>query len=402
MSFTEMPEVCYDFRAYPSQVDQVTEVVMDKIGQILTTDTVRRPRPQRTLLAHSTINAEQSIGTIVLSSARDTGYHKNAVDLARASNANLLVLASHGLDCKAVADDMKKDGVRGYVVEVPNLYNLSLTDDFATQAHPKVLERVSNLSAKRNLGLLYGHLTGQKLFFIDDDIRGLQPEQLWRTAAQLDSYAVAGFMANNYPDNSVVCHANRLVSNVQDIFISGSALGIEPTKVESFFPNIYNEDWLFYYDAVRNRNAVLSGNVRQLPYNPFDPRRAASEEFGDVLAEGLHYLLTVGKQYESADAAFWRYYLWRRRVFIANITKDLVTLPKSHERNVKQALITLEASKNILATFKPSDFVTYIRDWRNDVEIWKQRVSLLPQQLSGVDAMRVLAAESGLTFLTPG
>lgn len=397
-SFNEITEVCYDFRAYPSQVDHVTEVVMDKVGQILATGTASRPRPQRTLLLHSTVDAEQPMGTIVLSSARSTNCHKDALRLAKASNTNLLVLASHNLDYKVVADDMKKDGVKGYVVEVPDRYCVPLTADFVTQVHPKTIDRTSNLSAKRNLGLLYGRLTGRKIFFIDDDIRGVQPEQLQRAAAQLDHHAVVGFMASDYPDNSAVCHANRLVKNVQDIFISGSALGVDPAKVGSFFPNIYNEDWLFCYDTVRKCDAVLSGSVQQLPYNPFDPRRAVLEEFGDVLAEGLQYLLTIGMSYEVADEPFWRYYLLRRRTFIANIAKGLAALPHSGDTQVEQALATLESSRDVLSTFIPSDFVTYIHNWRSDIRFWKKRVDSLHRQLPRTEMIFALTEETGITF----
>lgn len=81
----ELPGVCYDFRAYPSQVDRVTEAAVNKIGQLLTTGTVQQPRPARTLLRAQKVHAESPVGTIVLSSARPPYHHRTAVRLAKES-----------------------------------------------------------------------------------------------------------------------------------------------------------------------------------------------------------------------------------------------------------------------------------------------------------------------------
>jgi hypothetical protein len=36
-----------------------------------------------------------------------------------------------------------------------------------------------------------------------------------------------------------------------------------------FFPEIYDEDWLFLYDSVARRTVGSTGMARQLPYDPF-------------------------------------------------------------------------------------------------------------------------------------
>lgn len=244
--------------------------------------------------------------------------------------------------------------------------------------------------------MLYGCLAGQKIFFLDDDIRDLSAEQLWRVGDLLDKHAIVGFLADEHPDNSVVCHANRLAGNSQDIFITGGSLGVNPVAARSFFPHVYNEDWLFCYDTVRARDAAFLGSVRQLAYDPFNPERAKSEEFGDVLAEGLHYLLALGALFEAADEQFWRYYLWRRRAFIADIAKRLAALPDTGDNRAVQALMALGASKDKLATFAPSDFVTYVNDWRHDVDTWSSTLESLPQSKPAKEAARLLAFITGL------
>lgn len=399
-SYTELPGIGYDFRAYPSQVDRVTEVAMDKIGQLLTTGTVHKPRPSRTLLRHPRTTEKQPMGTIVLSSARSPHHHRFAVQLAKESGTDLAVLVSHDMQSDIVATDMIRAGIRGCVIDMPTIYRLPLTADFATIKHPRTAAYSSNLSVKRNIGLIYGRLTGQKLFFLDDDIWGIQAQRLRSVAGHLEQHAIAGFLADLHPDNSVVCHANRLAGNAQQIFISGGSLGVDASIPQSFFPQIYNEDWLFCYDMIRNRKAAFLGKVKQLEYNPFDPNRAITEEFGDVLAEGLQYLLAVGTSFETANKTFWQYYLWRRRRFITDIVRRLASLVGTKDNQPQLALTALTQSRNTLDTFIPADFVTYIQAWRSDTYRWHQKLHTFPHYMPAKEALRLIADKTDLRIHT--
>ncbi len=59
----------------------------------------------------------------------------------------------------------------------------------------------------------------------------------------------------------------------------------------------------------------------QHPYDPYrTPDRARSEEFGDVLAEGIFWLLDEGKTLDhAADPRHWELFLARRRRFIDHV-----------------------------------------------------------------------------------
>jgi pimeloyl-ACP methyl ester carboxylesterase len=391
VGMVEVPGVCYDFRAFPEQVERVTETLMDKVGQLLTTRTVHSPRPSHTLLLRSDTVAEQSIGTIVLSSARAPYHHRPAVQLAKDSGAKLAVLASHDLDVDIVAADMARSGVKGCIIDVPTAYSLPLMEGFATSKHRAVADRVSNLSVKRNIGLLLGYLADQKILLLDDDIRGLTAQSLRQVGGQLDKHVIAGFSASTHPDNSVVCHANRLAGGDQGVYISGGSLGVNATTIRSFFPHVYNEDWLFCHDAVSGHDVVLLGNVLQLPYDPYSAERAASEEFGDILAEGLNYLLSVDLSPTQAGKDFWGYYLWRRRRFIDDIVRRLSTLPKRSDNQIAEALVALRASSEQLADFNSQDFVSYVGAWRDDTERWCDLLDRLPRHVTFDEAIEFIS-----------
>ena len=128
-------------------------------------------------------------------------------------------------------------------------------------------------------------------------------------------------MVTDFPDNSVVCHAHRETGAPQDTFISGSALAVNIPDETGFFPEVYNEDWLFFYDDARARRLGWSGaNATQLPYDPFDqPERTKRQEFGDVLAEGLYALLDQGAGVTEVNQDYWKFFLDARWRFLENI-----------------------------------------------------------------------------------
>ena len=43
----------------------------------------------------------------------------------------------------------------------------------------------------------------------------------------------------------MVCHAIRDTGGKQGTFVGGGALAVAVDRVDSFFPDIYNEDWFY-------------------------------------------------------------------------------------------------------------------------------------------------------------
>ena len=94
-------------------------------------------------------------------------------------------------------------------------------------------------------------------------------------------------------------------------------------EATSFLPEIYNEDWLFFYDDARARRLGWSGrNATQLQYDPFSqPQRAERQEFGDVLAEGLYALLHLGAGAAVATAEYWKDFLTAREKWLPRVDR---------------------------------------------------------------------------------
>ena len=200
-----------------------------------------------------------------------------------------------------------------------------------------------DLSTKRNLGLLFAKMLGWSgIFFMDDDIRGVSWADLSATVSMLGRYRSVGMRVTDYADNSVVCHAHRATGADQDIFVSGSVLAINCHKPFGFFPEIYNEDWLFFYDDLLTGRLGWSGrDVTQLPYDPFENvERAERQEFGDVLAEGLYALLHIDSDLSTMPDRYWNEFLAIRKRLLEEIIWRADSVPPEFGQNIVRAVQT--------------------------------------------------------------
>jgi hypothetical protein len=192
----------------------------------------------------------------------------------------------------------------------------------------------------------------------------------------------------DYPDNSVVCHARRAVGEKQGVFVSGSVLAVDCRTSFDFFPDLYNEDWLFFHrDAAEGRLAAPGSLAEQLPYDPFaDPRRAANQEFGDVIAEGLYALLHSGLRAEAADKAYWARFLEDRNRVLQVVGRRLRCVrPHNKRRKISKAI---DAAQQMLFSITPGMCADYMAAWQRDLERWADMLADLGEASSIEDALR--------------
>jgi len=106
-----------------------------------------------------------------------------------------------------------------------------------------------------------------------------------------------------------------------------------------------------------------AGDARQLEFNPFeDPQRAAREEFGDVLAEGLYALFGEGDGLGRATEGYWDRFIESRAALITTIDQGL---PRLGTESV-QAHASLEVAKKQLGFITGADCLRFIEAWQED------------------------------------
>jgi hypothetical protein len=349
------------------------------------------------------------LDALVVPASRPAFSLRPIIELAARLGIPLVVLCSMQTTPEQVAKQVAGTReARCLIIQIPDEWKHSKfpTRTAAEEFRKASAYRVSDLSAKRNLGLLLARLEGwNKIAFVDDDIISLQTDDIARLALKLDDHQVAGMLVRDHPDNSVVCHARRLAGLWQDIFVTGAVLGVHCGDLPlSFFPDLYNEDWFFFAEEAAAHDLPRVGDAKQAHYDPFaSPERARREEFGDVLAEGLYALMDEGdgcapfdNQLRTAEIGYWSRFIQARYEVI---TETQMVLGGFLERNsddhgVSSAIASLAAAENQLGQITPDLCVNFLNAWRDDLRDWRTFSNKLSNVRNTLAAMDILELES--------
>lgn len=331
-------------------------------------------------------DSRASVDAIIVPSVRSEFLLVEAGRLAALLDATLLVLSSKHSRPRAVVDLLSRiSNLRVIAVDFPEapVPRLPVLETSTVLGRSR-LQRRADTSAKRNLGLVLARMAGwSNVVFLDDDIRVPDAADLERAAALLKDHDGVGLEMGGYPDNSVVCHANRETGDrLQDTFVGGGALAVPADRIDSFFPEIYNEDWFFLLGETGLRPVAQVGGALQQPYDPFaNPDRARGEEFGDVLAEGIFARLDQNLSI-AADERYWAEFIAVRLELIKGIENRI----DRSTRRGQQMLESLTAAKGRLRIIEATDCIRYIEAWQKDRTAWRKFIR-------GVDPIDGVLAE---------
>ena len=333
----------------------------------------------RRLLRDFDAGPPRPVDAIVVPAGRTADHLRPAAQLAAELRCVLLVMCSPG----------RADPAEFAVTaagEWPDLewQHLTIPDDLGHPLLPGTASpradprdwRHGALSTKRNLALLIARMVGwTTVLMLDDDITDVDARLIHSGADRLGGAVAIGLTVDRFPDNSVVCHANRLAGGEQEVFVGASALLLDTTEPFGFFPNIYNEDWLFLYDGVAERRVGRLDRVTQRRYQPFDDTgRARAEEFGEVIAEGAMAGLHDTDPGRLLDETYWAEFLVARHDFIRSASERLVARPGV---TAFRAARSLDAAERRLRTFSARRCADYVRRWRADLVVWQEGLARL-------------------------
>ena len=154
-------------------------------------------------------------------------------------------------------------GARALVVEIPRT---GATRTFQLETSSRSVQRGERRPSKRpKCETQYRALACTPTWLEQDCLlrrrhHSSRTDSIARLAGQLDRHQVAGMIVKSYPDNSVVCHARRDAGLRQDVFLTGAVLGVHCNNLPlSFFPDIYNEDWVFFAPEAASRQLPSVG-----------------------------------------------------------------------------------------------------------------------------------------------
>jgi hypothetical protein len=324
-----------------------------------------------------------------------------ASNLARDLDCPLLVICTQGTEREAyqvLSRRKRRAQFRVLALKHPaHLPKLSLT----SMRHPAARPMKSRDAAvKRNIGLSIARMLGcQTLLLVDDDVRSLAATDVSAACVALlrdENGQVVSWRATDFPDNSVVCHAGRRAGVSQDVFVGAGAMAVRISSSTPFFPPVYNEDWLFLFEALARGSVMVAGDVRQISYNPFDPdhHRAHDEEFGDILGEGLfHILHEAGPLWVAEEPEYWESVVHERRNAIRLIRHQLrlrVDGSARQRRLTRQAVECLNIAGRQHRRGLPNALARFVRAWEDDRFTWSAWFARLPSVENINEALEVL------------
>lgn len=335
------------------------------------------------------------VDAIVVPTARSSAHLRFAMTTAVELGGMLVALCSRQANARKTIELGRTLRARVLVVDLES--QRGWRPDFASSAMLSGgrFDSGTDLSRKRNIGLLLSRMAGwHRVIFLDDDLACAPADTFRLAAGLLHRYDAVGIVNVGFPDNSVLCHAHRLAGGAQDTFIGGGALALAPARSQSFFPEIYNEDWLFLTEHLRRRSVAAVGQIRQRSYDPFaTPRRARIEEFGDSIAEGIYWLLGQGGDLEDATTAFWSEFLDHRRRLIHDTIASISALDPRAPRTAR-VVASLQAARKSNAVISPERCHKYLVAWRSDLGWWQNYITQLPSDLEPDKALDHLGLAS--------
>ena len=353
-------------------------------------------------LLESTVQPTRDVrfDAIVVPTNRPVKRLEDSLRLASGMDIPLIVACSKRVTKDEVFEEAARWDAKVYAVDLPpEKVNPFKGISFDTSTDKELLEFTSgltrDLSAKRNLGLILGRICRwERIMFLDDDIREVSESHVAALAAALDDHSVSVLIPDEFPDNSVVCHANRLGGGDQDRFASAGGMGVRCDRDDlGFFPNIYNEDWFFFSADAATHKIAEVGRSRQVAYDPYrDPERAVKEEFGDLLAEGLYTRLEhlIGDRYArpnhdpvlfDVDEAYWAQFIKTREDFLDRVARLLAArltagdLKDGEGADIRAAQISVSAARRQLARIDRELCQRFIELWRSDLAQWRDYIT---------------------------
>ncbi|WP_037070320.1 MBL fold metallo-hydrolase, partial [Pseudonocardia acaciae] len=351
--------------------------------------------------------ASDGIDAIVVPTGRSASWLHNVFQLGAATGTLVVTLSSgdsSSRDIAAVA--AQYDNLAWIGIDVPNDYRHELLE-FETSRHPAAsFARTTDVSRKRNIGLLLAKmLDWKKIVFLDDDIV-VHPDQLDALGAALDRESVAGLSVTYSRDYSVsgrILRRYEVRSDLEFFNFSGGAMGVAVDADHGFFAEVGGEDILFALDAYHRHSLTFAGTALQYSFGDGDPARAAAEEFGDVLADEA---FRSSRGYRDGSSSFWADgamadVLGHSSYWAGVIAHRLADLRAAAAMNHGEPRSTamLRAAMDRYEPGRPDSitaesFAEFVRAYLADYRRWRSAWNSLPAMPGMDDALRHLRLHS--------
>ena len=189
-----------------------------------------------------------------------------------------------------------------------------------------------NLGYMRNFALVYAtSLKLSKALFIDDDITVTDIQVIDRLFELTDRYMFAGAHISGMLDDSILGHVATAMEMPNERMLSGGCLAFNVNKVNHYFLNNYNEDWIWLYLQFATKSYIQTGEVFQAISEPLKSYRenGVFQEFGERALEGVMVSCHLNDLNLLISGEFWINTIRERIKYLQELRSIAIKLSKN-------------------------------------------------------------------------
>jgi len=205
------------------------------------------------------------------------------------------------------------------------------------------------------------------LLMIDDDIVIERGQTVDISFQLLRKYEAVGTRTVGMCDDSIVGHLSRQVVHAQYDYMTFQDAGLDLRSTAYYFPNVYNEDLVFYTFQGQGKQFARSGKVKQLTKRieaSIDATLVFQEQ-GELILLGTTESVNRGNEELMLDTNFWSKILKDRTAELREL-EDLYSRRRLVDRR-KVFKIIMKYHQRV----KPIVFVSFYQKYRDGIKSWR-------------------------------
>lgn len=231
-----------------------------------------------------------------------------------------------------------------------------------------------NLGYVRNFALLYAKsINRDRVLFMDDDIQVMNSDLISKLFYSLEEYTFAGANIEGLVDDSALGHIATDLEIINERMLSGGFMVFNPEKIDQFFLNNYNEDWIWLFLQLKNKEYLQIGKVLQELNDPLlnYKTKILFQEFGEIALDGILDLYQTGHYDLLCDLLFWERLVKERKEYL-----NLLTL-KAIKRDKKKYVEIIQWVQSNTTNFNAELFCQLFRSYFRNLEVFKKLFNTL-------------------------
>lgn len=176
-----------------------------------------------------------------------------------------------------------------------------------------------NLGYARNFALLYSKSLGlEKVLFTDDDIQVPNLKLIEELFQSIDDYQFVGANILGLVDDSALGHIATDIGINNERMLSGGFMVFNPNNIDHFFLNNYNEDWIWLFLQLKEKEYLQTGEVFQELTDPLTSykNKIIFQEFGEIALDGVLDLFKEASYDPLTQLLFWERLIEEREQYL--------------------------------------------------------------------------------------